>query len=341
MSGETVSPPRRWRARRGRRAGAVRLLPFAWWLVWFYSAWTTIVLAGGLWGAAAAHWPIAAVMVVGSYFAGSTPMGGGTVAFPVLVHVLDQPVSLGRDFSFCIQATGMSSAAIFLLCRRAPLAGRVLLWAMLGSAATIPVSIALLAPALPDLAIKLLFSCLWAAFGVLTLLRIRDFVRARDLPALPARTDAALGLATGAIGGVATGLTGVGADMAMYCALLLVYRCDLRAAIGTAIALMAFGAMVGTVTRAALGSLDAAVFHLWLAAAPIVVVGAPIGALAMRIIRRHVTLVIASALCVLQLAWLGSTLRLSALAWGSALVGLLLAGAAFTALDRLGRRLRR
>ena len=50
-------------------------------------------------GAIALLVAIAAAMAVGSYFAGSTPMGGGTVGFPVLVLLFDGPATLGRDFA--------------------------------------------------------------------------------------------------------------------------------------------------------------------------------------------------------------------------------------------------
>jgi hypothetical protein len=36
-------------------------------------------------------------MAFGSYVAGSTPMGGGTVGFPILVLLFDLPATLGRD----------------------------------------------------------------------------------------------------------------------------------------------------------------------------------------------------------------------------------------------------
>ena len=53
------------------------------------------------------HWPIAVAMAIGSYFAGSTPLGGGTVRFPILVLLLGLPVALGRDFGFATQSVGM------------------------------------------------------------------------------------------------------------------------------------------------------------------------------------------------------------------------------------------
>ena len=38
-----------------------------------------------IWQTLVDHWGIALAMAIGSYAAGSTPMGGGTVGFPVLV----------------------------------------------------------------------------------------------------------------------------------------------------------------------------------------------------------------------------------------------------------------
>ena len=54
-------------------------------------------------------------MIFGSLIAGSTPLGGGVVAFPVVVLIIGLTPDQGRDFSVCIQSVGMNAAA-FLLC---------------------------------------------------------------------------------------------------------------------------------------------------------------------------------------------------------------------------------
>lgn len=59
-------------------------------------------------------------MAIGFYAAGSTPMGGGTVGFPILVLLFKQSSMLGRDFSFTVQNIGMTSAAILIIRRRQP-----------------------------------------------------------------------------------------------------------------------------------------------------------------------------------------------------------------------------
>ena len=43
-------------------------------------------------------------MVLGSFIAGATPLGGGVVAFPVSVLVLNLSPKEGRDFTSFIQS---------------------------------------------------------------------------------------------------------------------------------------------------------------------------------------------------------------------------------------------
>src|SRR5207247_8757200 len=91
-----------------------------------YVAWFILAFGFGYWEQVKAHWPIALVMIFGSVVAGSTPMGGGTVAFPFLVLVFHQPPNLGRNFGLAIPALGITSAMLFILCRRTPIQLRML-----------------------------------------------------------------------------------------------------------------------------------------------------------------------------------------------------------------------
>jgi uncharacterized membrane protein YfcA len=328
-------------ARRRLHRALRRLMPFWWWLFWFYCAWATIIIVGGLWGQALAHWPIAVAMAAGSYVAGSTPMGGGTIGFPILVLLFDQPASLGRNFSYCVQSIGMSSATVFLLANRSVIAWRFLALCALGSAVSLPLTAVFLVPMVSDTAVKLLFACIWAGFGVMTLYKLRDFVRSHHVPRCRTRLDTALGLAAGLIGGVASGLTGVGIDMILYTLLVLVYRSDLRVAIGTSVMIMAINSLWGVLISGSMGRLTPDVFHNWLAAAPIVALGAPFGALMMTIISRAKTLFFVSILCVLQFAWTCWNER-HALGWGgaaAALAAVLALNLVFHFMYQLGERL--
>ena len=101
----------------------------------FYVVWLILAFGFGYWEQVKAHWPMAVVMIFGSVVAGSTPMGGGTVAFPFLVLVFGLPPNLGRNFGLAIQALGMTSAMIFILCRRTPIQLRMLIWSSVGASA--------------------------------------------------------------------------------------------------------------------------------------------------------------------------------------------------------------
>jgi uncharacterized membrane protein YfcA len=140
------------------RQRLLRLWPFLLWLAVFYAVWLYLLHSGGHWPELLEHWGIAVAMALGSYVAGSTPMGGGTVGFPILVLLFDEPAQLGRDFGFAIQSIGMVSATVFILCRRQPLEWPMLRAALAGSLLGTPLGILWVAPVVPGVAIKVLFA---------------------------------------------------------------------------------------------------------------------------------------------------------------------------------------
>jgi len=102
--------------------------------------------------------------------------------------------------------------------------------------------------------------------------------------------------------------TGIGVDMLLYATLVTVARADLRIAIPTSVVLMAFTSLVGIGVRYASGAfadpvLAQNLFGNWLAAAPVVALGAPLGAVIVRYLRREPTLIVVSTLCVVQYVW--------------------------------------
>jgi len=259
------------------------------WLVVFYAAWTALVAVPGNAATALAHWPIALTMLFGSYVAGATPMGGGTVAFPVLVLLFGLPATLGRDFSFAVQSIGMTSAAIFILARRQPLAWDALAGAIAGSAVGLPIGILVVAPAVPALAIKIVFAVFWATFGLLHVIRLDDIV-AGAVPSPPAGGQAArfrAGFVTGLVAGATiVAVTGVGIDMLLYALLVLVYRFDPRIAIPSSVVVMACNSVLGIAIKGLATGIEPEVFPNWLAAAPVVALGAPLGAWAVGVLGR-------------------------------------------------------
>src|SRR5258708_7358273 len=206
-------------------------------------------------------------MIFGSVVAGSTPMGGGTVAFPFLVLVFHQPPTLGRNFGLAIQALGMTSAMIFILCRRTPIQLRMLIWSSVGAAAGLLLGTFWVAPLLPNTVIKLLFSCLWMSFAILTLAKNREFCSLNTIPKIDNGSAMKLGLVVGVAGGITTALIGVGIEMLLYTTLVLLFRCDLKVAVPTAVSAMAIASLLGTALHIAMADIAPEVFYTSMACA--------------------------------------------------------------------------
>ncbi len=303
----------------------------------FYLIWSVLVVGFSHWADALAHWRMAMVMMLGSVVAGSTPMGGGTVAFPTLVLFFRQPANMGRDFAMAIQALGMTSAMIFILCRKTPIRFRMLAGSSIGAAFGLLAGTFGIAPYLSGSIVKLLFSSVWVSFGILTLVKNRELCSLTRVPLLPRTADFLIAVCVGLVGGVVNSIIGVGIEMVVYTVLVLRYRCDLKVAVPTAVSMGALTSIMAIALHALLGDVGREVFYNWLACGPIVVFGAPLGAYLVSVIPRIRTLYFVSVLCVLQFIW-----TLHQVGPGSAesifvIVSLLTATVAFYYLYRLGK----
>ena len=189
------------------------------------AVWLVAVTATGAWGRVLDNWAAAVTMVFGSFVAGSTPQGGGAVAFPVFTKILEVPAEVARSFSLCIQTVGMGAASLSILLNR-----RRVEWRALALGA--PVAVAgflgtlLLAgdpdapfwpSRVPGAYVKVTFTLVLASMAFVVYLGWRTPVRriGRALPPLNHRLRAALVVA-GLLGGVASALVGSGADVMIY-----------------------------------------------------------------------------------------------------------------------------
>jgi hypothetical protein len=116
--------------------------------------------------------------------------------------------------------------------------------------------------------------------------------------------------------------------------LVLLCRADLKIAIPTSVVIMAFTSLVGIATKSAFTGVQPGVYVNWLAAAPVVAFGAPLGAFMVDFIGRKPTLFFVAILCVGQLAW---TLQQehSALGAGGIIFSLLAVGLCLLGFERL------
>ena len=89
--------------------------------------WLIYVLAAGELDRVSEYWESSLTMVFGSFLAGSSPVGGGAVAFPIFTKVLDVPAPVARSFSLLIQAVGMTMASLIILLAGRPIELRAIL----------------------------------------------------------------------------------------------------------------------------------------------------------------------------------------------------------------------
>ncbi|MEO8439090.1 MAG: hypothetical protein ABI540_02600 [Spartobacteria bacterium] len=78
-------------------------------------------------------------------------------------------------------------------------------------------------------------------------------------------------------------VTGVGIDMVLYAALVLLCRADLKIAIPTSVVIICFTSVVGIVAKEVTTGLQAGVFENWLAGA----LGAPLGVFVVNVVWRN------------------------------------------------------
>ncbi len=308
------------RRSRARMALAVSALVVAGWLAY--------VTAAGQWERVAEGWAAAVTMAFGSFVAGSTPQGGGAVAFPVLTKVLEVPTSVARSFSLCIQAVGMTTAAAAIVINR-----RAIEWRAIGVA--IPIAGAgflaglflLGLPGepfwpsrLPASYVKVTFTLIIVAMALVVVLTYREHLleRLSRLPQLGRRGYAALAVVA-LVGGVVSSLVGSGADVFAYIFLVVLLGVSPRVGVPSSVIVMAAVSLLGLLVLGIVdGQLDIALnasgdvvavggqavvetadggtayaepgtagpplpggqfdlFGLWLAAVPVVAVGAPLG----------------------------------------------------------------
>lgn len=307
-------------------------------VITFLVIWLVVVASLKLWAPVGQHWPMSLVMILGSLVAGSTPMGGGTVAFPILVLVFKQQATNARNFGLIIQALGMTSAMIFIIGRRIPVPVRVLVGSTAGAAIGFGVGTFLIGPHVQSSLVKLLFSCLWMSFGLLTLARNGEICAMKGEG--PGDTPSAelIGLTAGIIGGTIASMIGVGVEMCVYTVMVLLFRADLKIAIPTAVCAAALASIEGAILHIYIGDVDSQAVFNWLAAGPIVVFGAPTGAFLMSILPRMRVLYFVAGLCVFQFVWTLQQTAHSSTEWWFVAIAMGIAVVVLMTLYRTGKR---
>lgn len=248
------------------------------------------------------NWEAAVTMIFGSIVAGGTSMGGGAVAFPVFTKILHVPANEAKVFSLAIQSVGMSAASLTIMAMKTRVEWRFIRWASLGGIPGIIIGSVSLAPVLPPNIIKCFFTMMIGSFGVV-LFTLNRTKRKRNF-AIPSwgTREQLFSLFAGIWGGVVSGLVGSGMDIVGFSILLLLFGLCEKVSTPTSVILMAINAIFGFILhKYFLGDFVEPITDYWLAAVPVVVVGAPTGAILCNSMKRKTIVRIVIFLILIEL----------------------------------------
>jgi uncharacterized membrane protein YfcA len=272
-----------------------------------------------VWAKVFTFWPASVAMVLGSFIAGSTPLGGGVVAFPVSVLVLEFTPTESRDASLLVQSVGMNAAAFLLFITKRDLlhSGFIIINILFGSLGmlfglTYPVS---------GEAINLIYTVGVFEFGILYFYKNKYASSDDDAHQSPSSQlghvpkSVYAGMVVAALlGGFLTAKVGSGSDIMLYAYGVFVWNKMVPSRFLsdnhlTASSVVVMGAMSGltAVTRAlSPEGFTSRVIYTWGAMAFVVVMGAPVGSLVLTPTSVPYLRMMFYVLAVVQLALFGA-----------------------------------
>ncbi len=253
--------------------------------------WATWLLFGGKLAIdhLVADWKVALTMVFGSLVGGGTSEGGGAIAFPIFTKLLHIAPYDARNFSLAIQSVGMGSASLSILYLRIPIERRALICAGVPGVLGVVLGSWLVAPLVPPVFVRTSFTVLVSSLGVALLLvnRERIVMRNGSLPFFGLSEKSIL-MAAGFVGGVVSALVGTGENTVVFMVMVLLFRINEKIVTPTTVVLMTMVTIPGFLMHLfVLKDFTPAVMGYWLAAVPVVAVGAPMGALICSHMKRH------------------------------------------------------
>ncbi len=225
-------------------------------------------------------WQVSLTMVFGSLVGGGTSEGGAAVGFPVLTKALAVPADQARLFGFAIQSVGMSAATISIVRNRVPVEWRAIRFGAPAAMVGVFVSCIFLAPRLQAGTVRLLFTAILVGMGLALWISRRFAPHRRDWIELFGPGEQLALVGAGLIGGLLSGLAAVGENTIMFALLVLCFRVCERVVTPTTVVLLTIVTLTGFVTHLfVMDDFRGPVVDMWLAAVPVVAIGAPTGAL--------------------------------------------------------------
>lgn len=162
-------------------------------------------------------------MIIGALVAGSTPMGGGVVAFPVMTYLLTELAQAAATYSLAIQSFGMTAASILIIIKARNYVRWDILKISLPLALVLVFGKNLVKHEFTSAELKLFFSSFWFGCGLILFWIQEKFKPTSQTNELTLK-DKCLLVMVISIGVLVSQLIGSGADFLIFA--FLVFRLD-------------------------------------------------------------------------------------------------------------------
>jgi len=258
-------------------------------VVTIWAIWLSVLGTEQAYSTVSRHFEITLTMLFGSFVAGSTSVGGGAVAFPVFTKLLQIPSDITLVFSLAIQSIGMGAASVLIVSTRTPIVPKIIVHSFVFGAIGMGIGLFLLGPVLPSADVRYVFSMFSVIVGVALVVNHRRVKQGivSELQHDAQEISAHILFPVALVGGILSGLIGTGIDFVIFAIMIFLGNYGIRTAIATSVVVMAINAIVGFILVVLFTDrFSGVVVEYWLAAIPIVVVGAPLGAVACRYLPR-------------------------------------------------------
>ena len=214
------------------------------------------------------------------------------VAFPVMTLALGIDPNVARDFSLMIQSIGMTAASFTILFMKVKIDYNALKYVTFAGVFGTIFGLEVISPRLTPAYAKMYFVCIWCANAVGLFILNRNHNRhlydripyfkggeiARFSKCIVVNWKVIALLCAGFVGGMCTAISGSGIDICTFSILTLLFRVDEKVATPTSVVLMGINTVVGFAYREfAQSGVDQEGWYSLACAAPVVVVGAPMG----------------------------------------------------------------
>jgi len=245
------------------------------------SIWAFYITKNNAIGLFEENWFMSVTMLFASFIAGATSEGGGAVAFPVMTLLFNITPEIARDFSLMIQSFGMIMASYSIFIFRIKVLPKVIVTTSLGGILGITLGFHLLNGLLPPAYVKMFFTSFWLSFGISLYFTTKnsDLLINEDISEFNLK-KLFLFFGIGVCGGAISSLTGTGIDIVTFSILTLVYRVCVKIATPTTVVLMGINSVVGFIYKENfMGGMASQSWDYLLVCIPIVIIGAPFGAI--------------------------------------------------------------